>query len=170
MPPVNSGQAGIPKTSYLLMDNASARNMWGDYLDTHLQYAFVHEPRVKHLGDTEDEANARLKLVLSGDKRAISHSLLGLQLRKEPLPKIGDFTIITDWNCKARCIVRTVAVRLTPFFSIRSSYAKLDSNGSLDAWKEAQWTYISRELQPYSRVPNPSMIIVCEVFEKVFDR
>jgi len=152
------------------MNNASARNMWGDYLDTHLQYAFVHEPRVIKLGDNEQEAEAQLKLVLSGKKRVISHSLLGLQLRKEPLPKIGDFTVLTSWDGKARCIIRTVAVRLTPFFSIRSSYTKMDGNGSLDAWKESQWGYYTRELEPFDRVPRESMIVVCEIFEKVFER
>ena len=151
------------------MNNASARHMWGDYLDTHLQYAFVHEPRVTHLGDNVKDSETQLNQVISGKKRAISHSLLGLQLRKEPLPKIGDFTVLTDWNGKARCIIRTVAVRLTPFFSIRSSYAKMDGNGSLDEWKDAQWAYYSRELEPFGRVPRDSMIVVCEVFEKVFE-
>lgn len=144
--------------------------MWGDYLDTHLQYAFVHEPRVIHLADNEADAEKQLGLVISGGKRAVSHALLGLQLRKEPLPKIGDFTVLTDWKGKARCIIRTVAVRLTPLFSIRSSYAKLDGYSSIDEWKAAQWEYYTRELLPFDRVPRESMIVVCEVFEKVFDR
>jgi uncharacterized protein YhfF len=152
------------------MDNASARNMWGDYLDTHLQYAFVHEPRVLYLSDDEASCDLQLKQVLAGDKRAISHSLLGLQMRKEALPKIGDFSVITAWNGKAHCIVRTVAVRLKPFFSIRPSYVKLDGNGSLEKWKQDQWQRYLRELAPYGRVPRDSMIVVCEVFEKVFER
>jgi uncharacterized protein YhfF len=151
------------------MNNASARNMWGDYLDTHLQYAFVHEPRVMHFGDNEASCQLQLKQVLAGEKRAISHALLSLQFRKEPLPKIGDFTVLTDWNGKAHCIVRTVAVRLKPYFSIRSSYVKLDGVGSLDDWKKMHWERYARELGPYGRVPRDSMIVVCEVFEKVFD-
>ena len=120
------------------MKNASARNLWGDYLDSHIEYAFADEPRVTHLCDNEKDANECLALVLKGKKRATSHSLLGLQYRKERLPKIGDFTILTDWNGKAKCIVRTVAVRLKPYFSIRSSYAKLEGegDGSLDYWKK----------------------------------
>lgn len=154
------------------MNNASARNLWGDYLDTHLEYAFVAEPRVAHFCDNEKDANECLKLVLKGTKRATSHSLLGLQLRNESLPKIGDFTIITDWNGKARCIVRTVAVRLKPFFSIRKSYAKIEGEGdkSLNYWKKSHWDYYSRELEPFGRQPADSMIVVCEIFEKVFEK
>ncbi len=152
------------------MDNASARNMWGDFLDTHLEYAFVDEPRVTHFYDNEKDCEDSLKLVLSGTKKAISHSLLGLQLRKEPLPKIGDFMVITDWKGKARCIVRTVAVRLKPFFSIRQSYVKIEGEGnkSVENWKKSHWEYYQRELAPYSREPRDSMIVVCEIFEKVF--
>ncbi len=152
------------------MDNASARNMWGDFLDTHLEYAFVDEPRVTHFYDNEKDCQDSLKLVLSGTKKAVSHSLLGLQLRKERLPKIGDFTIITDWNGKARCIVRTVGVRLKPFFSIRQSYVKIEGerNTSVEDWKKTHWAFYERELAPHAREPRDSMIVVCEIFEKVF--
>lgn len=154
------------------MKNASARNLWGDFLDKHLEYAFAKEPIVSHFCDNKKDANTCLKLVLKGVKRATSHSLLGLQYRKEPLPKIGDFTIITDWDGNARCIVRTVAVELKPFFSIRESYAKLEGEGdkSLAYWKKTHWDYYTRELEPFGRVPRESMIVVCEIFEKVFER
>ncbi len=154
------------------MENASARSLWGDFLDNHLQYAFADEPRITYFGDNEKDASELLKLVLSGTKRATSHSLLGLQLRKEKLPRIGDFTIVTDWEGKAYCIVRTVAVRLKPFFSIREAYAKIEGEGdkSLEYWKQVHWDYYSRELEPYGRRPLDSMIVVCEIFEKVFER
>ena len=154
------------------MKNASARNLWGDYLDSHLEYAFVEDPNVTHFCDNEKDANTCLKLVLKGVKKATSHSLLGLQFRKEKLPKIGDFTIITDWDGNAKCIVRTTAVQLKPFYSIRESYAKIEGEGdkSLKYWKKTHWDYYTRELAPFGRVPRDSMIIVCEVFEKVFEQ
>ena len=154
------------------MDNASARNLWGDFLDKHLEYAFVDAPRVTHFCDNEKDADECLKLVLAGTKRATSHSLLGLQLRKEPLPKIGDFTIITDWKGQAQCILRTVAVRLKPFFSIRESYAKMEGEGdkTLAYWKKTHWDFYTRELEPHGRKPVDSMIVVCEIFEKVYQK
>ncbi|SFR35267.1 Uncharacterized protein YhfF [Robiginitalea myxolifaciens] len=152
------------------MKNASAKRLWGDYLDKHLEYAFVDEPRVRHFGDNPELANTCLKLVLEGKKRASSQSLLGLQYREEALPKLGDFTVLTDWEGEAKCIMRTTAVRLKPFFSISSSYAKMEGegDGSLDYWKTQHWDYFTRELEPFGRVPRDSMIVVCEVFERVF--
>ncbi len=154
------------------MDNASARNMWGDYLDNHLEDAFAEAPKTVHFCDNEEDANECAKLAKKGVKRTTSHSLLGLQYRKEPLPQAGDFTVVTNWDGKAQCIVRTTAVKFKPFFSIDDEYAKLEGEGdkSLEYWKKAHWEYYERELEPFNRVPRESMIIVCEEFEKVFDR
>ena len=154
------------------MDNASARNMWGDYLDNHLEDAFAEAPKTVHFCDNEKDANECAKLVKKGIKKTTSHSLLGLQYRKEPLPKVGDFTVVTNWEGKAQCIVRTIGVKFKPFFSIDEAYAKLEGEGdkSLEYWKKTHWEHYERELEPFNRVPRDSMIIVCEEFEKVFDR
>ncbi|MFI8603609.1 ASCH domain-containing protein [Cellulophaga baltica] len=153
------------------MDNASARNMWGDYLDKHLEDAFVTAPKTIHFCDNEKDANECVELVLKNTKKATSPSLLGLQLRNEPLPKIGDFLVITDWDGKAKCIVKTTAVKLKPFFSINEAYASLEGEGdkSLAHWKKRHWDYYTRELAPFKREPRDSMIVVCQEFEKVYE-
>ena len=152
------------------MENSSARNMWGDFLDAHLEFAFEEAPQVLHFSDNERDADQGVDLVLKNLKKATSFSLLGLQHRKEPLPKIGAFMVLTDWNGKAKCIVRTTAVKLKPFFSITKEYAQLDGLGdkSLEHWKKFHWDYFSRELAPFNRVPRDSMIVVCVGFEKVY--
>ncbi|MGB5819096.1 MAG: ASCH domain-containing protein [Saonia sp.] len=154
------------------MDNATARNMWGDYLDTHLEDAFAKAPKVIHFCDNQKDADECAALVSKGIKKATSHSLLGLQYRKEPLPKLGDFMVITNWAGKAKCIVKTTAVKLKPFFSIDEAYAQIEGEGdkSLDYWKKVHWDYYTRELEPFDRVPRESMIVVCQEFEKVFGR
>src|SRR5690606_18235507 len=149
------------------MENSSARNMWGDFLDAHLEFAFEEAPRVMHFGDNERDADQGVDLVINNVKKATSFSLLGLQHRKEPLPKIGAFMVLTDWNGKAKCIVRTTAVKLKLFFSITKEYVQLDGLGdkSLELWKKFHWDYFSRELAPFNRVPRDSMIVVCVTFE-----
>ena len=93
-----------------------------------------------------------------------------MQIRKEPLPKIGDFMVITDWEGNAQCIVRTTAVKFKPYFSIDEAYAELEGEGdkSLEYWQKTHWEYFTKELEPFGRVPRESMIIVCQEFEKVF--
>lgn len=152
------------------MDNASARNMWGDYLDKHLEDAFHEAPKTIHFCDNEKDANECAKLVKKGIKKATSDSLLGIQYRNEELPKIGDFTVVTDWGGKAQCIIKTTKVELKPFFSINEEYAKTEGEGdkSLTHWKKVHWEYYTKELEEFNRLPRESMIVVCQEFEKIF--
>jgi len=152
------------------MENASARNMWGTYLKNHLEDVFHETPKTRYFGDNEQDANENAKLIKRGVKKAISYSLLGLQNRNEPLPKIGDYIVVTDWNGEAQCIVATTTVLLKPYFSIDTIYAQLEANGdkTLDSWKKYHWDFFTRELQGFKREPRESMIVVCQTFEKVY--
>lgn len=152
------------------MDNTSARNLWGDFLDKHTEFAFEKAPDVGYFGDNEKDANTLVKLTVKEIKRATSHSLLGLQLKGKTLPKIGDFFVVTDWSGKAKCIVRTTSVKMLPYFSIHDEHARLEGEGdkSLAYWKKAHWDYYTRELAEFNRRPLESMIVVFERFEKVF--
>ena len=154
------------------MENASARNLWGDFLDKHLEFASEDAPKVIHFCDNEKDANTCVDLVCKDVKRATSHSLLGLQLRREELPKIGDFAVVTDWSGKAKCVIRTTSVRLIPFFSVREEHARLEGEGdkSLEYWKKTHWDYYSRELEEFGRTPLESMIVVFEEFENLFQK
>ncbi|ASV30018.1 ASCH domain-containing protein [Maribacter cobaltidurans] len=152
------------------MENTSARNMWGDYLDKHLEDAFHEAPEVIHFCDNETDANNCAELVKNGIKKATTDSLLGLQYRNEPLPKIGDFKVVTNWKGEAQCIIQLTSVKLKPYFSIDASYAQLEGEGdkSLEYWKKTHWDYYTRELEPFGRVPRESMILVCQEFERIF--
>jgi len=154
------------------MENASARNLWGDYLDKHLEHAFADAPSVVHFCDNEQDANECVELVKKGIKRATSPSLLGLQNRNEPLPKIGDFMVVTNWEGEAQCLVRTTKVTLKPFFAINEDYAQKEGEGdkSLAYWKKVHWDYYTKELEAFERVPRDGMIVVCQEFEMVFRR
>jgi len=152
------------------MENASARNIWGNYLNAHLEHAFEHAPSITFFGDNEIDANTLADLTKKGLKKATSHSLLGFQNRNEKLPKIGDFIVVTNWGGEAQCIVRVTSVKLKPYFSIDTSYAQIEGEGdkSLDYWRKTHWNYYTRELQKFGREPRESMIIICQEFEKVY--
>ena len=154
------------------MENTSARNLWGDFLDKHTEFAFEKAPQAGYFGDNEEDANILAELVCKDIKRATSHSLLGLQLREESMPKIGDFFVVTDWEGTAKCIVRTTSVKMMPYFSIHSEHARLEGEGdkSLEYWQKVHWEYYTRELAAFDRRPLESMIVVFERFEKVFER
>jgi len=154
------------------MDNASARNLWGDFLDAHLEFANEPAPKVIHLYDNQKDADMAADLVCREIKRARTLSLKGMQLRHEKLPKIGDFYVLTDWQATAQCIIRSSSVKLLPYFAIREDHARLEGEGdkSLAHWKKIHWDFLQRELSALNAQPSQSMIMVFETFEMYFKK
>jgi len=153
------------------MENSSVKNMWNNYANQHLKGTLEKTPRAMHFCDTEKDANHCVELIKSGLKKATTSSLIGIQNRNEKLPKIGDFTVVTNWGGKAQCIVETTKVTLKPFFSVDEAYARLDSekDNSLMHWKKVHMEYYTKEFEAFNRKPNESMIVVCQEFKVVFN-
>ena len=118
------------------MENSSAKNMWQNYLDKHLDDVHLDTPKTIHFYDNEKDANFNVELTVAGTKTATTDSLIGLQNRDEKLPKIGDYTVVTNWDGKAQCILKTTKVVLKPYFSIDNSYAQKEGDQSLEQWKK----------------------------------
>ncbi|MDF0707943.1 ASCH domain-containing protein [Flagellimonas okinawensis] len=154
------------------MENASARNLWGDFLDAHLEFASEDAPKVVHFCDNEKDADLCAEMVCKETKRATTHALKGIQLRNENLPKIGDFYVVTDWAGNAKCIIRTIGVKLLPYFSIREEHARLEGEGdrSLAHWKKVYWDRFTGELAKFGANPTESMIVVFEEFEMLYKK
>jgi uncharacterized protein YhfF len=123
-----------------------------------------------HFCDNEIDANECAMLVLKNIKRATSPSLWWYQLNDDPLPKVGDLNIVTNWNGEAQCIIETTNVSIIPFNEITEEYAELEGEGdkSLAYWKRVHWDYYHRELNGSSYTPSEHMPIVCETFKVVF--
>ncbi len=151
-----------------MIENTSARHMWGDFLDANLEHAFREVPKIIWLSDNPEDSARKLDQIVNGRKRAISKSLLGVQLRGESLPKIGDFLVVLGHDGLAKCILKITSVRLRPLFSIPEDYMRTDGYENTEQWKRDHWTQFKAELEPFGRVPRDSMIVVCQTFEKVY--
>lgn len=123
-----------------------------------------------HFCDNEIDANECATLVLDNIKMATSPSLWWHEANKEPLPKVGDLNIVTNWQGEALCIIETTNVSIVPYDEITAEYAFLEGEGdkSLAYWKRVHWAYYHRELEDTSFTPTENMPIVCETFKVVF--
>lgn len=152
------------------MKNASAQKLWSNFLENYPEFAVKDSPIAFHFCDNEKEANICANLVCQNIKQATSSSLLGIQLRREELPKVGDFAVVTDWDGTARCIIRTTSVKLIPYFNICEKHVQLEGEGdkSLEYWQKTHWNHFTRELAAFEKTPHSSMIVVFETFEKLW--
>lgn len=120
--------------------------------------------------DNKKDADECAELVVSGVKQATSPSLWWFESNNEPLPKVGDLNIVTNWDGEALCIIETLAVEITPYNEITEQYAYLEGEGdkSLGYWQQVHWDYYHRELAETQYTPTINMPIVCEQFKVVY--
>jgi len=124
-----------------------------------------------HFCDTKDLADELVELVLAGPKRATAGLLWAYEADDEPVPVPGDYSVITDWEGAARCIIRSTHVDVVPFAEVSAEFAAIEGegDGSLEYWRAVHEAAFTRELTSAGVGFDPSMLVVCEVFEVVFD-
>ncbi|MDZ4177629.1 MAG: ASCH domain-containing protein [Coriobacteriia bacterium] len=122
-----------------------------------------------HFCDNESDANELADLVLAGTKRATAGLLWSYENEGEPLPRVGDLSIVTDWEGRARCVIRTTSVEIVPFEAVTPEFAAIEGegDGSLAYWLRAHEAAFTRELADSGRALEPSSPVVCECFEVV---
>jgi uncharacterized protein YhfF len=115
-------------------------------------------------------ADRLLEDVLSGRKRATTGSLLAYELEGEPVPRVGDYSVVIDGSGVARCVLVTTEIRIIPFEDVDETHARAEGAGdlSLEYWREVHWAFFERELESFGRVAERDMPVVCERFEVLF--
>lgn len=145
--------------------------MWREFLARQLP-ASDEAPALSHwhFCDNERDADECARLVVSGEKRATAPSLWSFQSQGEPLPRVGDLHVVTNWAGEAQCIIRTTGVEVLPLDRITEEHARAEGegDGSLAWWRDAHWSYYQRELAGSGHGPQPDMPIVFQRFECVF--
>lgn len=123
-----------------------------------------------HFCDNESDANELVGLVLAGTKRATAGLLWSYEEEDEPLPSVGDLSVVTDWEGGARCVIRTTSVEIVAFDAVTPEFAVIEGegDGSLEYWRQAHQAAFTRELADSGRAFEPSLPVVCECFEVVF--
>jgi len=119
--------------------------------------------------DNEEDANELGKLTKMGIKTATSSLIWAYEAENEELPKVGDLSIITNWDGVPLCIIETTEVQIKAFNEVNDRFAYDEGEGdrSLAYWRRVHWEAFSRECSAIGREVNEKMPIVCERFRVV---
>jgi|UPI00036C58D8 histidinol-phosphate aminotransferase len=120
-------------------------------------------PEAWAFGATPDHADGLLALVLEGTKTATASSLWDLEHTGDPVPGVGELSIILDGRGVPRALLETTAVEVVAFDEVSESHAFAEGEGdrSLAQWREVHEHY----WRAYSASPRgfeSRMPIVCE--------
>ena len=122
-----------------------------------------------HFELTEEWANELLRLVLTGQKKATASSLRGYELEGEEIPKVGDLSIVTDWEGVPRCVIETTEVIVIPFSDITYDICKREGeDDTLESWRAGHIRFFKEEGNELGYEFSNDMPVVFEDFEIVY--
>ena len=82
-----------------------------------------------HFDDNEPSANALGNLVFQGQKRATAGLLWSNEINNKPIPKLGDLSVVTNWQQEPLCIIETTNVEIVPYEEVSEAFAALEGEG-----------------------------------------
>ncbi|MDZ4132113.1 MAG: ASCH domain-containing protein [Dethiobacteria bacterium] len=150
----------------------TVESMWQLFLATKAGKALFRQATysVWHFGATSEVADKLALLVLEDKKKATSSAFWLYEYENEAVPAKGDFSVITDWAGKAKCIIRNTNVSLLPFADITAEMAAKEGEGdlSLDYWKKVHIEFFTKECEDAGDKFTEDMLVVFEEFELVY--
>jgi uncharacterized protein YhfF len=107
-------------------------------------------------GDTPEQADELLALLLSGAKTATADALWDYEAEGEQLPSPGALGIVTDGRGVPHALIVTTQVEVVPFAEVSAEHAYLEGEGdrSLATWREVHersFTEHARHSHAFSR-------------------
>ncbi|GAA0190943.1 ASCH domain-containing protein [Glutamicibacter creatinolyticus] len=130
------------------VDLARARQLWGDYVLWAGGGGLRPEvlPVVDYFGDSPALADALLRAVSDGDKRATSSLENEYTASGEPLPEAGAYWLACDSTGTARLILQTTEVTLAAFDHVDAdfAFAEGEDDRSLASWRREHEKYWRR--------------------------
>ncbi len=143
----------------------TAREMWLLFTKSGKQES--NEYDCWAFGDDPDKLAA---LVLEGRKTATASAYDLYAYDGEPIPKVGDYSVILNSAEEAVCIIKDTDVRVVPFKEVEEDQAKAEGEGdlSLPYWREVHERFFRKELSDARMEFTEETRIVLERFEVVF--
>ena len=127
-------------------------DIYGDFWQAFLEQTGTEttDPvsRYTYFGESEEETVTALEQLLSGEKTAIAHCIPDYLSTRKPMPKIGDYTMVTDFYGNPCCILRAADVTITPMPEVPGELIQAETPGvSREEWlsrKRAEYQKLAK--------------------------
>lgn len=117
-------------------------------------------------GDSRELADELIELVLGGPKRATAGSMAEYEAGGDPLPRVGELSIVTDGSMRPRALLETTDVRVGPLSSVDDQFAWDEGEGDRTRawWIDAHTRYFVRAFTRMGLEFHPDILVVFERF------
>lgn len=141
---------------------------WNDFLSRENQPLDTNYFEAFYFGSDRQSADHLLQLVLEGKKSATSSAEEEYLLINEREPKIGDFSIVTDFDGNPKCIIQTTEILKLKFNEMTYDICRLEGEDlTLETWQEKHIDFFDTVGKIVGYEYHPDMMLVFEKFEVV---
>ncbi len=152
------------------MSNILSDKLWSDFINSHPAYAKREVTEIYHFCYEKGDADYLADLVKSGIKTATSSLYMFYEEECEELPKVGEISIITDYEGCAKAIIENISVDIVKFSDVTADFAYREGEGdrSLEYWQRVHREFFTAELCELGIDFNENMLVVLERFKVIY--
>lgn len=123
-----------------------------------------------YFSNSPETAAELAELVLSGKKRATASSAAMNEIEPDKAPIPDGYSVVTDFDGHPMGVIRTTEIRHLPFNEVDADFAFDEGEGdqSLEYWREAHWSYFTKEAAQHGFYFDENSVVCCERFELVY--
>lgn len=150
----------------------SVQRFWDEFREANPEINSTAPFQVWYFGLGREDAAELCDLVLQGKKKATASLVWEYELKQEDAPVLNGYSVVTDFDGKPECVLRTTELRVLPFNEVDAQFAFDEGEGdqSLDYWREVHWDYFSRRCAEIGKEPSLEMPVNCERFELLYPK
>lgn len=141
----------------------TAEQMWKDYCEK----ANIDINTKYEAWQFGAAANNLASLVILGAKTATASSYVLYELDDEPIPKVGEYSVILNSKNEALCVIRETKVETVPYKDVseEQGYKEGEGDRTLEYWQSVHWPFFTKEHE-HCEIPfTEESLVLCEEFE-----
>ena len=114
-------------------------------------------------------ADELAELVISGKKTATCSAHIWYEEEKEPLPAVGNYSIILNSKDEPVAIIKLTDVQVMPMNEVPVEFAIAEGEGDLsyEYWWDGHKKFFTLDLAEFGKEFSEDMLVVCQWFELV---
>ena len=152
--------------------NNSINDYWAAFLAANLKVPRETPYQVWYFGNSSEMASELAELVIDGTKTATASLLETNELQPENAPVENGYSVVTDFETKPKCVIRTTEIRHIPFNEVDATFAhdEGEEDKTLESWRRIHIDYFSKEAAQLGFEFTENSIVCCERFELLFPK
>lgn len=145
--------------------NEAAKMYWNQFWESQN----VEQPNRVSAWKFGTDPDYLAQLVIDGVKTATCSGLIFYEIENEPLPTIGEYSVILNSTDEPLAIIKNVEVKMVPMNEVpfELAFAEGEGDQSYQYWKESHEKFFKKELSELGLKYKEDMMLVFERFELV---